>query len=177
MLLLERRLNQVNLVQEVEAFFLYGPDRLLIALHPADSRGSGRVGVGVLNRRGRTDRSPETSPLQTRRAPQTRNPPHFWFGFLARGYSVCCCCVGVARMAGGSSAETLSMNGSVSVAEQQQRHAAAAAVAKVVPSLVCVECGRPVALLFREYNKGNIRLGRCVSARCCTREKAGSGFA
>ena len=32
-LLLERRLNQVNLVQEVEAFFLYGPDRLLVALH------------------------------------------------------------------------------------------------------------------------------------------------
>ena len=52
-------------------------------------------------------------------------------------------------MAGGSSAETVSLKGSVSVAEQ---------------SLVCVECGRPVALLFREYNRGNIRLGRCVSA-------------
>lgn len=62
-------------------------------------------------------------------------------------------------MAGGSSAETLSMKGSVSLAEQQQQLAAAAA-----PPLVCVECGRPVALLFREYNKGNIRLGRCVSA-------------
>lgn len=63
-------------------------------------------------------------------------------------------------MAGGSSTETVSMKGSVSVAEQQQQAAAAAAMA---PSLVCVECGRPVALLFREYNRGNIRLGRCVS--------------
>lgn len=30
------------------------------------------------------------------------------------------------------------------------------------PSLVCVECGRPVELLFRQYTS-NIRLGRCVS--------------
>lgn len=69
---------------------------------------------------------------------------------------------------GGSSTETVSMKGSVSLPvkkqnqqyqQQQQRQRALAPL-----SLVCVECGRPVALLFREYNKGNIRLGRCVSA-------------
>lgn len=80
-------------------------------------------------------------------------------------------------MAGGSSDETMSVKGSVSVAEQQQeqqRQAAAAAA----PSLVCVECGRPVALLFREYNKGNIRLGRCVSVcdnNCCVQLFCGIG--
>lgn len=35
--------------------------------------------------------------------------------------------------------------------------------AVATPYFVCVECGRPVARLFREYNRGNIRLGRCVS--------------
>lgn len=63
-------------------------------------------------------------------------------------------------MAVGSSAETVSMRGSASLAEQQQQEAPSAAAAA---RPVCVECGRPVALLFREYNKGNIRLGRCVS--------------
>ncbi|CAM9641939.1 unnamed protein product [Discosporangium mesarthrocarpum] len=28
-------------------------------------------------------------------------------------------------------------------------------------SPICVECGRPVELLFRQYTKGSIRLGRC----------------
>ncbi|CAM9291140.1 unnamed protein product [Ectocarpus sp. 4 AP-2014] len=62
-------------------------------------------------------------------------------------------------MAVGSSAETVSMKGSASLAEQQQQEAPAPAAA--ARPFVCVECGRPVALLFREYNKGNIRLGRC----------------
>ncbi|CAN0217395.1 unnamed protein product [Pylaiella littoralis] len=70
---------------------------------------------------------------------------------------------------GGSSTETVSMKGSVSLPvkkqnqqyqQQQQRQRALAPL-----SLVCVECGRPVALLFREYNKGNIRLGRCSYCR------------
>ncbi|CAM9598353.1 unnamed protein product [Ectocarpus fasciculatus] len=68
-------------------------------------------------------------------------------------------------MAVGSSAETVSMKGSASLAELQQQEAAAAAAAAAARPLVCVECGRPVALLFREYNKGNIRLGRCSYCR------------
>ncbi|CAM9211579.1 unnamed protein product [Scytosiphon promiscuus] len=64
-------------------------------------------------------------------------------------------------MASGRPSDTVSMVGSVSLAEQQQQQQ----LAKAAPSLVCVECGRPVALLFREYNKGNIRLGRCSYCR------------
>ena len=50
------------------------------------------------------------------------------------------------------------MKGGASLTEQQ---------APALMSFVCVECGRPVARLFREYNKGSIRLGRCVSHVLC----------
>ncbi|CAN0092510.1 unnamed protein product [Laminaria digitata] len=56
-----------------------------------------------------------------------------------------------------ASARTVSMKGGASLAEQQ---------APTLMSFVCVECGRPVARLFREYNKGSIRLGRC--SYCCS---------
>lgn len=59
------------------------------------------------------------------------------------------------RLMAASNMETLSRSESMSSAGEAPDS---------VLSLVCVECGRPVARLFREYNKGNIRLGRCVSA-------------
>ncbi|CAM9620946.1 unnamed protein product, partial [Hapterophycus canaliculatus] len=69
-------------------------------------------------------------------------------------------------MASGRATDTVSMVGSVSLAEQQQQQQQQQQqMTKAAPSLVCVECGRPVALLFREYNKGNIRLGRCSYCR------------
>lgn len=31
--------------------------------------------------------------------------------------------------------------------------------------MVCVECGHPIACIYKEYSKGNIRLTRCVSGK------------
>lgn len=31
--------------------------------------------------------------------------------------------------------------------------------------MVCVECGHPIAYIFKEYSKGNIRLSRCRKCR------------
>ncbi|CAN0135598.1 unnamed protein product [Ascophyllum nodosum] len=55
-----------------------------------------------------------------------------------------------------ASIEILSASGSASSAGE---------VTETVQLLVCVECGRPVPRLFREYNKGSIRLGRCDFCR------------